>query len=101
MIQLSFIGEIDALAKGIEILSEDYGFSVCDAGIPVKVEKGEGLSVSFDGASAKIGYGRPCEFSARSVFFSKETQRAKSNSPFRKRRALIPAAQWWIFLTAL
>lgn len=87
MIKLSFIGEIDALAKGIEILSEDYGFCVCDAGIPVQVEKGEGLSVSFDGASAKIGYGRPCEFfRALGIFLERNAKGEKQFSVSEKAR---------------
>ena len=60
--KLSFIGEVESLLAGIRILSEDYGYEICEAGLAVQVKKAEELSVSFDGERAEIGYSRPCEF---------------------------------------
>ena len=78
MIKLSFFGEVDALRRGIEILSEDYGFQLADGGIPVEVKSGTALSVDFDGKAVRIEYSRPCEFfRALGLFLQKYSEEKK------------------------
>lgn len=78
MIKLSFFGEVDALRRGIEILSEDYGFRFADGGIPVEVKSGTALSVDFDGKAVRIEYSRPCEFfRALGLFLQKYSEEKK------------------------
>ena len=80
--KFNFIGDIADVQKGIEILSPDYGFSVCECGIATEVKKGDHLSVSYDGKEAQIVYSRPCEFFRALGLLLQETEDGKK--PFKK-----------------
>ena len=57
-------GDLGKLREGLDLLAEDYHFTISDCGIPVIVEKWDedALRVTFNGKEAKICYGRSCEF---------------------------------------
>lgn len=60
--KFNFLGDISEVKAGLDILAPDYGFEICECGIPTKVTKGEMLRVCFDGKEAAIEYSRPSEF---------------------------------------
>ncbi len=78
----NFIGDISEVSAGLEILAPDYGFKICECGIPTEVTKGDSLRVSFDGKKASITYGRPCEFFRAIGLLMQETEDGKK--PFAK-----------------
>lgn len=81
--KFNFIGDISELAAGLEILAPDYGFEVADGGVPVHVNKGEGLFVRYDGKQAQIVYSRPCEFFRALGLLLQESEYGKK--PFERK----------------
>lgn len=60
--KLHFTGNLSTVSDGLQILAPDYGFELCDDGMTVTAEKGDGVYVSCNGSEAKIIYDRECEF---------------------------------------
>ena len=52
--KLHFTGILSTVSDGLQILAPDYGFELCDDGMTVTAEKGDGVYVSCDGSEAKI-----------------------------------------------
>ena len=75
--KFNFLGDISEVKAGLDILAPDYGFEICECGIPTKVTKGEMLRVCFDGKEAAIEYSRPSEFFRALGFLLAETDNGK------------------------
>ena len=75
--KFNFLGDISEVKAGLDILAPDYGFEICECGIPTTVTKGEMLRVCFDGKEAAIEYSRPSEFFRALGFLLAETDNGK------------------------
>jgi len=62
VIKINFISDISCFADGLAALGEDYGFRLDNEGITLSVFEGDALRVSFSKNTAKIEYGKKCEF---------------------------------------
>lgn len=79
MLKINLSGDIDRLLKGFDQIKNDLEIENLHGGIPVSVEKGSCLKLSFKDGKAEIEYAEPVQFFRALSLFVLNMKKGKSS----------------------